>query len=157
MADVKHTPSPEAARFAVALKELNGLQTKVGWFESAKYPDGTPVAYVAAIQEFGYPEGGIPPRPFFRPTIEAKQAEWAAAVAVMAKRIAAGRMTAFQAIDALGGAAAGDVRKTISEVVAPELDKRTIAARKRRGNNSEKPLVDTRILLPTLTHVTEQT
>lgn len=26
---------------------------KVGWFPSAKYEDGTPVAYVAAIQEYG--------------------------------------------------------------------------------------------------------
>jgi hypothetical protein len=28
-------------------------EAKVGWFSSDKYEDGTPVAYVAAIQEFG--------------------------------------------------------------------------------------------------------
>ena len=36
----------------------------VGFFESARYPDGTPVAQVAAINEFG--AGAIPERPFFR-------------------------------------------------------------------------------------------
>ena len=30
---------------------------EAGFFSTAKYQDGTPVAYVAAIQEYGYPEG----------------------------------------------------------------------------------------------------
>ncbi len=55
----------------------NGLKgsvknIEVGFFDSAKYQDGTPVAYVAAIQEFGTDKAGrnrnvvIPERPFFR-------------------------------------------------------------------------------------------
>ncbi len=28
-------------------------EARIGWFESARYEDGTPVAYVATIQEFG--------------------------------------------------------------------------------------------------------
>ena len=36
-----------------AMLAINKMQTKVGWGESAKYEDGTPVAYVAAIQEYG--------------------------------------------------------------------------------------------------------
>ena len=35
-----------------ALK-ISGMKTSVGWFPGAKYQDGTPVAYVAAIQEYG--------------------------------------------------------------------------------------------------------
>lgn len=35
------------------LKELDGKVAKAGWFETSKYEDGTPVAYIAAIQEFG--------------------------------------------------------------------------------------------------------
>lgn len=38
-----------AARF----KQLDGLQVRAGWFESTKYEDGTPVAGIAAVQEFG--------------------------------------------------------------------------------------------------------
>ena len=35
-----------------ALKDLDGIQTKVGYFEGSKYGDGTPVAYVASIHLF---------------------------------------------------------------------------------------------------------
>ena len=51
----------------------NGVESiETGFFSSAKYQDGTPVAYVAAIQEFGADNAGankkvvIPERPFFR-------------------------------------------------------------------------------------------
>ena len=37
--------------------QIKKSKLEVGFFESAKYPDGTPVAYVAAIQEFGNPAG----------------------------------------------------------------------------------------------------
>ena len=40
----------------------------VGFFSTAKYPDGTPVAAVAAFNEFGTET--IPERPFFRQSIE---------------------------------------------------------------------------------------
>jgi len=33
--------------------EIDGLNTQVGWFPGTKYQDGTPVAYVAVIQEYG--------------------------------------------------------------------------------------------------------
>lgn len=35
------------------IKELDGKTAKAGWFSTSRYEDGTPVAYVAAIQEFG--------------------------------------------------------------------------------------------------------
>ncbi len=37
----------------IARKLESGGVVNVGWFTNAKYPDGTPVAYVAAIQEYG--------------------------------------------------------------------------------------------------------
>ena len=42
---------------------------RVGFLEGATYPNGTPVAMIAAIQEFGAPKAGIPPRSYFRPLI----------------------------------------------------------------------------------------
>ena len=42
---------------------------KVGFFSTAKYQDGTLVAGVAAGNEFGIQEQGIPERPFFRQSI----------------------------------------------------------------------------------------
>lgn len=35
------------------VQEMGRLHTEVGWLDTAKYEDGTPVAYVASIQEFG--------------------------------------------------------------------------------------------------------
>lgn len=42
----------------------------VGFFSTAKYPDGTPVAAVAAWQEFGVPDNNLDERPFFRNAID---------------------------------------------------------------------------------------
>ena len=39
-------------------------ELQVGFFATAKYPDGTPVTNVAVWNEFG--TGSIPERPFFR-------------------------------------------------------------------------------------------
>lgn len=50
---------------------------RVGWFPDDLYPDGTPVAFVAATQEYGAPRASIPPRPFFRTMIAEKQDTWA--------------------------------------------------------------------------------
>ena len=51
-----------------ARKRSKGVD--VGFFKTARYPDGTPVAAVAAWNEFGVPSQGIPERPFFRNAIE---------------------------------------------------------------------------------------
>ena len=54
---------------------------KVGFFSTAKYDDGTPVANVAAIQEFGAPAVNIPERPFFRQSIAIMEKELPSVVA----------------------------------------------------------------------------
>lgn len=180
MGKLTHKPNAELARVELQLAELDGLRTRVGWFETNKYPDGTPVAYVASIQEHGY--GPIPPRPYFRPTIAAQSAAWRDLITRASKGVVTGKRTAFQAMDLLGLQAAGDVRKTISEITSPPLSLLTLQARKRRKEGgkvtgktlgelagkgrdkgppdvsgvSTKPLVDTRILLPTLTHITSK-
>lgn len=59
-------------------KEFADKVAKIGWFPSAQYEDGTSVAYVAAIQEFGAPEVKIPPRPFMQPSIQTHMPEWRA-------------------------------------------------------------------------------
>ncbi len=54
---------------------------RVGFLENATYPNGTSVPMIAAIQEFGAPRVGIPPRPYFRTMISAKSPGWPAAIA----------------------------------------------------------------------------
>jgi len=57
----------------------SGDAVKVGFLEGSTYPDGTPTALVAAIQNFGAPARGIPPRPFFSNMVTAKSPGWAKA------------------------------------------------------------------------------
>jgi len=134
-------------------KRLESSEAQVGFFESARYPDGTPVAYVAAIQEYGYPEGGIPPRSFMRSTIDERAKPWSKVVANGAKSVIQGNKEIADIMETIGLLASGDMRKKISKITQPPLKESTIKNRRRKGNNSVKPLVDERIMLPSLTHV----
>lgn len=141
---------------ALRLLEGNKLQAKVGFFESAHYPDGTPIAYVATIQEFGYPKGGIPQRSFIRSTI-AEQANgyWKQVMAKYGKMVVTGHATPADALEAMALVAEGDMRKKITKITSPALSTRTLDARWARGNGNDKPLVDTGAMLAHLTSVVE--
>lgn len=141
---------------------VNQLEGKVGWFETARYPTGVPVALVAAVNEFGWPEHNIPPRLGMRATADAMRQAWAAVAEHAAKQMVNGKMTAWQAMELLGLKAAGDIRKHITEVTTPPLKVDTVKARlagKKQGRvvsvSIAKPLVATGHLLTTLTNVTE--
>lgn len=142
---------------AANLADLGKLEAQVGWLDSSKYEDGTPVALAAATQEFGSAARGIPPRSFIRPAINEGRAEWSAAAQSGFIAVANGRYTALNVIDLIGNAAAGLVRQKISELNSPPLDPVTIAARKRKGITGTKPLVATTLMLTTLTSKTERT
>lgn len=156
MARVAQKPGPGRAPLVAAIKTLDGERGKVGWFESAKYEDGTPVAYVATIQEYGYAGGNIPPRPYFRPTVEGKRNEWRQAGERASRALVRGAMSG-SVMELLASKAAGDARKAISQVYSPALKPTTLYARQRRRNSSVKPLVDSGTMLATLTHTVERT
>lgn len=168
MATVTRKSSPELARLKTAAKELGGMEVKVGYFEDQSYPakppkskngkgsPAVPVAYIAAIQELGYPEGGIPSRSYMRTTIAAKQQEWSELTAKAARGIAKGTRTAKQVGDVLGSSVAGDMRRTLADLQEPALSERTLAARRKRGNSATKPLIDEyHYLFKALTHTVE--
>ncbi len=161
MVKVVRQVSSAGKQLEIALKGLEGKVGKVGWFEKSKYEKGVPVAYVATIQEYGFAAKNIPPRPFMRPTIENKRVEWQKVAESGAKAILEGRQTLYNIMEAIGLKAAGDIRKTISSIWAPPLKPATIAARLRRRKNKKvttnltKPLIDTGIMLGTLTNTVE--
>lgn len=108
---------------------------KVGFLKGATYPDGKPVAMIAAIQDFGAPSRGIPPRPFFRNMIAKKQGEWPQA---MARNLKIMNYDVPRTLKAAGEGIAGQLRQSIVDTNSPPLRPRTIA---RKG--FAKPLVDT--------------
>jgi hypothetical protein len=163
------------------LKELNGIESRVGWFPSARYEDGTPVALAASVNEFGH--GPIPPRPFFRPTIAAEQQAWAGYAAQGAKAVLNSKLTGFQVMDGLGERAQEDVKETINQITSPPLSPITLELRamkhmdpnlrvtasvvgqvaakvrqpgyKLASGTPDKPLIDSKLLINSLTHTTE--
>lgn len=144
-----------------AALDAKRMQTQVGWLDGAKYEDGTPVAYVAAIQEFGSAEKGNPPRSFMRTTVSEKSEEWTKLLESGARAVINGNATIEQVMAGLGMAAEGDIRKKISQIQAPPLKKSTIASRKRKLANNKKvgnltkPLVETSLMINSLTSTTE--
>ena len=142
-------------------RALHGKVGKVGWIHHNTYPNGMPVAQVAAIQEFT-PFSGGPPRSFMRTTIAEQQISWKKIAYYGAQKVVAGKASSGYVMEQIGLKAAGDIRKKITMIMYPPLAASTIARRKARYANSSvtglltKPLVDTRRMLNTLAHSVEE-
>lgn len=146
------------AQLKAVYDELAKKQLKVGFFAHSKYPDGTPVAYVAAIQELGYPAGGIPPRQFFRPAMTEHRQEYSQLTGRAVKAAGNGKITVMAGLEQIGAKAAGDVKMMIKSVTTPPLKDATVAARARRhskGKATSKPLVDSGLMLQSVTFAVE--
>lgn len=182
MAEIKRSNPKAFETLALNIKELDGIETKVGWFESAKYEDGTPVALAAAANELGH--GKTPPRSFMRPTAIEQKKAWSNLMRDGAKAVIAGKATVRSVFEALGTKAEGDIVKTISEVYDPPLSPITIELRAMKKANpslvvtartvgiaakkvkqpgymapsgvSTKPLNDTGLMIATLTSITDK-
>lgn len=123
------------ARLSEIARNLKkGATLRVGFLEGATYSDGTSVPLVAAVQEFGAPSKGIPPRPFMRNTVAEHQAEWPAAIAA---NLAANDYDAERTLGQVGAAIAGQIRQSIVDLTEPPLKPATI-----RRKGFEKPLIN---------------
>jgi hypothetical protein len=100
--------------------------------------DGTPVALIAAVHEFGSPEKGIPERPFLRTTIQENREKYVQLNRRNLVAVLNGKMSVEQALGQLGEVAKGDVQAKIASGGFAPLKAATI---KRKG--SSKPLIDT--------------
>ncbi|WP_314878539.1 hypothetical protein [Haemophilus parahaemolyticus] len=136
------------------MKSTKSKAARIGIIEQQHYDDGTPVAYVAAIHEYGSPTNHIPPRPFFRPTIAEKQDNWKNVV----RRLLKQGKSVEEVLALLGQRAASDVFQTLSELTTPPLALSTKIARNRKAHKGKngrkrkpkavsiKPLIDTKRL-----------
>lgn len=132
--------SLDFTRIARALSDraklFEGTVVKVGFPAGKNYPDGTSIAYVAAIQEFGAPEVNIPPRSPMRLTRAAKSREWAKSMAEGAQAVAQRRISLTGMLDAVGQVAAADIVQTIADRLSPPLKPATVSARIRRAKKA---------------------
>lgn len=138
------------------LTNTNKCKMMVGWFAGQRYDDNTSVAEVASQNEFGSNTKHIPPRPFMRPTAQTEKNKWRNIFAELYKKNN-GDLT--KTMNGLGLVVSGAIKKTISEIWDPPLSEKTIKARKDKysaggmfGSSIEKPLVDTGLMISSVSH-----
>jgi hypothetical protein len=114
----------------ISYKVNSGAELRVGFLANASYPDGKPVAMIAAIQEFGAPRAGIPPRPFFRNMIAKHQDEWPKGFATQLRETNYDLKATFERA---GAAIAGQLRQSIVDTSDPPLSPITLMIRKMKS------------------------
>lgn len=125
-------------------KAKNARSVDIGFMGGSTEADGTPVPLVAALNEYGAPSRGQPPRSFFRNMIANNKDGWG--------RILAGAMKGFdndaeRSLGLLGQEVQEQLQDSIRELKSPPLAPSTIA---RKG--FAKPLIDTSTMLRSVTH-----
>lgn len=139
MAVVNGGAAVERRLAEIARNVIKAAKVRVGFLEGSTYPDGTSVPMIAAIQDFGAPAAGIPPRPFFRNMVRDKSHEWPTAVKAL---LVANDYDAAKTLGQTGEAIAGQLRQSIADFEGVPLKPATIA---RKGHS--KQLVDSSVLL----------
>lgn len=115
MATMKRVPGPSSGAFTKAMKDLNGANVRVGWFEDMHYDDAanTPVAYVAAINELGPNK-----RPFMQPTADKQDQAWGELTGQVSRQVVTGKRDVEWALSVIGETVVADIRDTIAEITA---------------------------------------
>lgn len=139
MSEIKGGAKLEKYLRDTAKKVSNPGTLRVGFFKGATYPDGTPVAVVAAANNFGAPSRGIPPRPFFTNMVNEKSPEWPDTLASILPQV---NFDATKALNLMGEGIKGQLKQSIIDTNEPPLATATV---KRKGHS--KPLIDTSHLI----------
>lgn len=146
------------------------LTLTAGWNENSKYPDGTYVADVALVQEYGAIVAGssgsgsvrIPARPFIRPCIAHNEAKWEHIISYSLKEaISDSSLTGEKILLRAATTMVADLKATINGVTTPPLSPATIMRRRAKNKYSTqalalgydiKPLQDTGHMLRSITY-----
>jgi hypothetical protein len=118
---------------------LRNQTLSVGFLEGATYPDGTSVPMVAAIQEYGAPKVGIPPRPFFRNAIAKHKGEWADQIVDQLKKT---HYDSNLTLDRMGAVIKGEIQDSIRDLQTPPLSPVTLMIRQIIGPNGTATFAD---------------
>jgi hypothetical protein len=115
------------------------------------YPDGTQVALVAAVQNFGSGSRGIPARPFL--AVGAKDAVTATApiAKALAPALNAGKISKAGILEHMGTTAVDAVKNRITAGPWEPLKAATIA-----DKGSSRPLIDTGLMRNSITHIVRE-
>lgn len=101
---------------------------RAGFTEAAKYPDGTPMALAAAVNNFGAPARGIPPRPFFSTAVDRGRPVWGKQLGGLLKLDG---WNARRALETMGQTMAGGIADALLDTTGPALSPVTLLLRAR--------------------------
>lgn len=136
--DIRIDGGKELERRLEVARQATGVSgVKIGFFESARYSDGTPVAAVAAWNEWG--TSTAPERPFFRASIKRMERELLQTIhdGIDPETLRVDDDLA----DRLGAQGAGIVQRTIATSSFEPNPPNAPATIKRKG--SSRTLIDT--------------
>ena len=135
MAKISGGEKLEAKLKDLAQKVSNPGTLRVGFLSGATYPDGTSVAMVAAIHNYGAPAAGIPPRPFFSNVVAKGKKKWGNALVTLLKD---NDFDARRALELMGEGIRGEIQNEINNGSFAPLKPATV-----RRKGFDKPLIDT--------------
>lgn len=122
-------------------KFMGKEKLEIGFFETARYPNGTFVAQVAYFNEFG--TLNIPMRPFFRNAINKNIKKWYVTLQNAINQNA----TPSKALSIVGEVARADIIQSITDLRTPPNAQSTIKQKK-----STNPLIDTGLMRRSVTY-----
>lgn len=127
-------------KFEATLKEIARKlgkkgSVKIGFLAGATYPNAqaTPVAMIAAIQNYGAPSRGIPPRPFFSNMVKDKSPEWPAAIEANLK---ATNYDVNLTLERMGAGIESQLKQSIIDTYEPPLSPVTVMLRGMKANDT---------------------
>lgn len=145
------------AKVLAAIQKLTSREVLVGIpATQAERQDGEPInnAQLGYIHEHGAPASNIPARPFLVPGVAEKQDVIAGRLQKAAKAAMDGNTTALESeLNAAGLLGQNGARNRINNGPHEPLAESTLAARRARGREGTKPLIDTGQLRNALTYV----
>lgn len=137
MATIRGGERLEARLREIAEKVGKPATLRVGFLEGARYPDGKPVAMIAAIHNYGK-------WPFFSNMVAEKSPTWGDAIGA---NLVANNYDVEKTLLLAGEGIEGQLKQAIVDTMAPPLSPATI---KRKG--FDKPLIDTSHMLKSTGH-----
>lgn len=141
--------------------ELRSAEVSVGVHSDEQGADGTTMALIAGVHEFGAPSRNIPARPFIRPTFDENRGRYERLM-VRAARLAMAGTSLRVGLALVGQQVTADIQRRIRAGISPPLAPSTLARRGRRtaesgaANNvftGPTPLIDTGRLINSIRYV----
>ena len=107
-------------------------QVAVGFLEGATEEDGTSIPFIAAVQNFGAPKVGIPPRPFFSNMVQQNMGNWGGMVAALMQH---NDYDAVEVLGRMGEEIKGELQASIKATNEPGLSKTTLMLRQMKADD----------------------